>query len=37
MIPAALGPGIYASLNRNQNQKQKNNVSWGAEHGLCVG
>jgi hypothetical protein len=26
-IPAALGPGIYSTSNRNEYHKQKNNVS----------
>jgi hypothetical protein len=25
--PAALGPGVYSASNRNEYQKQKNNVS----------
>jgi hypothetical protein len=28
IFTAALGPGIYSVLNRNEYQKQKNNVSW---------
>jgi hypothetical protein len=24
----ALGPGVYSASNRNEYQKQKNNVSW---------
>jgi hypothetical protein len=27
VLPAALGPGIYSAFNRNEYQKQKNNVS----------
>jgi hypothetical protein len=27
ILPAALGPGIYPASNRNEYQKQKNNVS----------
>jgi hypothetical protein len=27
MLPAALGPGVYSASNRNEYQKQKNNVS----------
>jgi hypothetical protein len=27
IIPAALGPGVYSASNRNEYQKQKNNVS----------
>jgi hypothetical protein len=27
ILPAALGPGIYSASNRNEYQKQKNNVS----------
>jgi hypothetical protein len=27
ILPAALGPGIYSACNRNEYQKQKNNVS----------
>jgi hypothetical protein len=26
ILPAALGPGVYSSSNRNEYQKQKNNV-----------
>jgi hypothetical protein len=26
-LPAALGPGVYSVFNRNEYQKQKNNVS----------
>jgi hypothetical protein len=26
ILPAALGPGIYSAFNRNEYQKQKNNV-----------
>jgi hypothetical protein len=26
-LPAELGPGDYSASNRNENQKQKNNVS----------
>jgi hypothetical protein len=26
-LPAVLGPGVYSSSNRNEYQKQKNNVS----------
>jgi hypothetical protein len=26
-FPAALGPGVYSASNRNEFQKQKNNVS----------
>jgi hypothetical protein len=28
IIPAALGPGVYSASNRNENQKQRSNVSW---------
>jgi hypothetical protein len=27
ILPAALGPGDYSASNRNEYQKQKNNVS----------
>jgi hypothetical protein len=27
ILPVALGPGVYSASNRNENQKQKNNVS----------
>jgi hypothetical protein len=27
ILPAALGPGVYSAYNRNEYQKQKNNVS----------
>jgi hypothetical protein len=27
ILPAVLGPGIYSASNRNEYQKQKNNVS----------
>jgi hypothetical protein len=27
ILPSALGPGVYSSSNRNEYQKQKNNVS----------
>jgi hypothetical protein len=27
MLPAALGPGVSSASNRNENRKQKNNVS----------
>jgi hypothetical protein len=27
IVPAALGPGVYSASNRNEYQKQKNNVS----------
>jgi hypothetical protein len=27
ILPAALGPGIYSASNRNEYQKQNNNVS----------
>jgi hypothetical protein len=27
ILPAALGPGVYSASNRNEYQKQKNNVS----------
>jgi hypothetical protein len=27
ILPAALGPGVYLASNRNEYQKQKNNVS----------
>jgi hypothetical protein len=26
ILPAALGPGVYSASNRNEYQKQKNNV-----------
>jgi hypothetical protein len=28
ILQAALGPGAYSASNRNEYQKQKNNVSW---------
>jgi hypothetical protein len=37
ILPAALGPGVYSASNRNEYQKQKNNVSEGVERGRCVG
>jgi hypothetical protein len=35
ILPAALGPGVYSAYNRNEYQKQTNNVSkeWSA---ACV-
>jgi hypothetical protein len=27
ILPAALGPGVYSAINRNEYQKQENNVS----------
>jgi hypothetical protein len=27
ILPAALGPGVYSASNRNEYQKQRNNVS----------
>jgi hypothetical protein len=27
ILPAALGPGVYTASNRNEYQKQRNNVS----------
>jgi hypothetical protein len=27
ILPAALGPGVYSASNRNEYQKEKNNVS----------
>jgi hypothetical protein len=27
ILPAALGPGVYSASNRNEYQKQENNVS----------
>jgi hypothetical protein len=29
ILSAALGPGVYSASNRNEYQKQKNNVSGG--------
>jgi hypothetical protein len=26
IVPAAIGPGVYSASNRNEYQKQKNNV-----------
>jgi hypothetical protein len=37
ILPAALGLGIYSASNRNEYQKQKNNVLGGVERGRCVG
>jgi hypothetical protein len=28
IFPAAVGLGVYSACNRNEYQKQKNNVSW---------
>jgi hypothetical protein len=28
ILPAALGPAVYSISNKNEYQKQKNNVSW---------
>jgi hypothetical protein len=28
ILPAALDPGVYSAFDRNEYQKQKNNVSW---------
>jgi hypothetical protein len=28
ILSAALGPGVDSASNRNEYQKQKNNVSW---------
>jgi hypothetical protein len=28
ILPAALGPGVYSASNKNEYQKNKNNVSW---------
>jgi hypothetical protein len=28
ILPAALGPGIYSASNRNEYQKQTNNICW---------
>jgi hypothetical protein len=28
ILPAALGPGVHSAYNRNEYQKQKNNISW---------
>jgi hypothetical protein len=39
ILLAALSHGIYLASNRNEYQKQKNNVSgdiWGVERGRCV-
>jgi hypothetical protein len=27
ILPAALGPGVYSAFDRNEHQKQKNDVS----------
>jgi hypothetical protein len=27
ILPAAIGPGVYSASNKNEYQKQKNNVS----------
>jgi hypothetical protein len=27
ILPSALGPGVYSASNRNEYQKQKNNIS----------
>jgi hypothetical protein len=29
ILLATLSPGVYSASNRNEYQKQKNNVSWG--------
>jgi hypothetical protein len=36
ILPAILGPGVYSASDRNEYQKQKNNVSWGIECGRCI-
>jgi hypothetical protein len=28
ILPATLGPGVYSASNRNEYQKQENNVYW---------
>jgi hypothetical protein len=34
ILPAAIDPGVYSASNRNEYQKQKNNVS---EESIAVG
>jgi hypothetical protein len=36
-LPNPSDPGVYPVSNRNEYQKQKNNISWGVERGRCVG
>jgi hypothetical protein len=36
ILAAALGPGVYSASNRNEYQKQKNNVCRGVKCGRCV-
>jgi hypothetical protein len=35
ILPAALGPGVYLAYNRNEYQKQKNNVA-GEKSAVCT-
>jgi hypothetical protein len=35
ILPGALGPGVYSASNRNEYQKQKNNVS-GVSSAACA-
>jgi hypothetical protein len=37
ILPVALGPRLHSASNRNEYQKQKNNVSGGVQCGRCVG
>jgi hypothetical protein len=37
IFPAALGPGVYSASNRNEYQKQTNNVAGVIERGRCIG
>jgi hypothetical protein len=38
ILPAALGPGVFSTSNRNEYQKHKNNnVSGGVKCSWCVG
>jgi hypothetical protein len=35
ILPAALDPGVYSASNRNEQQKQKNNVSGSRARPVC--
>jgi hypothetical protein len=35
ILPAALGPGVYSASNRNEYQKQKNNVCGSRALPVC--
>jgi hypothetical protein len=36
VLLATLGAGVYSASNRNEYQKQKNNVFWGVEFSRCI-